>query len=53
MEQLCSDRGAEFCFGKKLKLLKEDLRKWNVEEFGHLKYQKANVVDVIRCWDLE
>ncbi|KAG5540961.1 hypothetical protein RHGRI_020999 [Rhododendron griersonianum] len=29
----------------------QDIR--NVEEFGHLKYQKANVVDVIRRWDLE
>ncbi|KAG5543219.1 hypothetical protein RHGRI_016093 [Rhododendron griersonianum] len=42
-----------FVLAKKLKLLKEDLRKWNFEVFGLLGNQKAKVVDVIRRVDLE
>ncbi|KAG5540926.1 hypothetical protein RHGRI_020977 [Rhododendron griersonianum] len=42
-----------FVLAKKLKLLKEDLRKWNSEVFGNLKDQKDKVVDEIRRWDLE
>ncbi|KAG5549689.1 hypothetical protein RHGRI_014853 [Rhododendron griersonianum] len=42
-----------FVLAKKLKLLKEDLRKWNSEVFGNLKDKKDKVVDEIRRWDLE
>ncbi|KAG5540658.1 hypothetical protein RHGRI_020778 [Rhododendron griersonianum] len=42
-----------FILAKKLKLLKEDLRKWNCEVFGRLEAQKAKVVDTIRRIDLE
>ncbi|KAH7834405.1 hypothetical protein Vadar_015625 [Vaccinium darrowii] len=42
-----------FVLAKKLKMLKEDLRKWNIEIFGRLEFQKGKVVDVISHWDLE
>ena len=29
---------------KKLKLLKEDLQRWNTEEFGRLEHQKSKVL---------
>ncbi|KAG5544536.1 hypothetical protein RHGRI_017085 [Rhododendron griersonianum] len=42
-----------FVLAKKLKLLKKDLRKWNLEVFGLLSNQKAKVLDVICRLDLE
>ncbi|KAH7846593.1 hypothetical protein Vadar_015807 [Vaccinium darrowii] len=42
-----------FVLAKKMKLLKEDLRKWNIEIFGRLEFQKDKAVDVICHWDME
>lgn len=42
-----------FVLARKLKMLKEDLRKWNSEVSGQLKVQKAKVMDEICRWDAE
>ncbi|KAH7856525.1 hypothetical protein Vadar_002478 [Vaccinium darrowii] len=42
-----------FILAKRLNLLKKDLRIWNSETFGRLEVLKAEVVDVIRHWDME
>ena len=37
--------GSSSCvLAKKFKLLKEDLKQWNKEVFGHLETQKANAM---------
>lgn len=53
MDILCWDNLC-FVLAKKLKLLQEDLRRYNGEEFGILEIQKAKVLsDICRFDDLE
>lgn len=42
-----------FVLARKLKMLKEDLCKWNSEVSGQLEVQKAKVMDEICRWDVE
>ncbi|KAG5553365.1 hypothetical protein RHGRI_011291 [Rhododendron griersonianum] len=42
-----------YVLAKKLKLLKEDLHKWNSEVFGRLEFQKAKCIGDIQHWDGE